>query len=125
MARQMDIVGPALTVTHVNLLTQFMFTAPHQHHHMPTAIQSHDHALRGHRWQHSNMVTHTDTLAQAGPHTSHMGEQGPPFPRGCIPRDEHNSQHTVAIHSDVVYRTCNCRVGEWTWRKAIPPAGPP
>lgn len=102
MARQMDIVGPALTVTHVNLRTQFMFTAPHQHHPVLTAIQSHNHALCGHRWQRGNMVTHTNALAQAHCRMSHVGERGPLSSRGCIPRDEHTSQYTVDVHSYVV-----------------------
>lgn len=45
MARQMDIVKPARTVTRVNLLTQSVLTASHQPHYMPTAIHSHSHDL--------------------------------------------------------------------------------
>lgn len=37
MARQMDIIRPALTVTRVSLL-QSVLTASHQHHHVPSAI---------------------------------------------------------------------------------------
>lgn len=44
MARQMDIIRPTLIVTHVILLTQFVLTASHRHHHRPTVIHSHTRA---------------------------------------------------------------------------------
>lgn len=49
MARQTDIASPC---SESHLLTQFMFTASHQHYDMPTAVASHIYALghMGHRW---------------------------------------------------------------------------
>ena len=61
MSGQMDIIRPTVTVTHINLLTQSMLTAPHQHHHMPTAIHSHGCAPGHTAATDRNMLTFSDT----------------------------------------------------------------
>lgn len=61
MARQMDIVRPARTVTHVNLLTEFVLTASHQPHYMPMAIHSHSRDLNHTRATDGNRLTPGDT----------------------------------------------------------------